>query len=232
MDSSVSPKDKIWFLHVCHHTSNAVYCNNTYLLTCSMEQSPSWEAKRLSTSQEIPTFYRTQSFITMLTSAQHLSLSWASSIQPMPLHPTSWRSILILSYHLCLGFTSCLFPLGFPTKTLYAPPFSHLHATCPTNPNLLDLITWIIFGEEYRSSSSSLFSFLHSPVTSSLLGLNILLSTLCSPQATFVPQCEQPSFTPVQNNGQIISLSLYFWITNWQTKDSALNDSNHSLTLH
>ena len=25
MDSSVSPKDKIWFLHVCHNVSNAVY---------------------------------------------------------------------------------------------------------------------------------------------------------------------------------------------------------------
>jgi hypothetical protein len=25
MDSSVSPKDEIWFLLVCHHISNAVY---------------------------------------------------------------------------------------------------------------------------------------------------------------------------------------------------------------
>jgi hypothetical protein len=25
MDSSVSPKDEIWFLHMCHHISNAVY---------------------------------------------------------------------------------------------------------------------------------------------------------------------------------------------------------------
>jgi hypothetical protein len=25
MDSSVSPKEEIWFLHVCHHISNAVY---------------------------------------------------------------------------------------------------------------------------------------------------------------------------------------------------------------
>ena len=27
MDSSVSPKDEIWFLRVCHHISNAVYQN-------------------------------------------------------------------------------------------------------------------------------------------------------------------------------------------------------------
>jgi len=25
MDSVVSPKDEIWFLHVCHHISNALY---------------------------------------------------------------------------------------------------------------------------------------------------------------------------------------------------------------
>jgi len=28
MDSSVSPKDVIWFLCVCHHISNAVYHTN------------------------------------------------------------------------------------------------------------------------------------------------------------------------------------------------------------
>jgi len=28
MDSSVSPKDEIWFLRVCHHISNAVYWVN------------------------------------------------------------------------------------------------------------------------------------------------------------------------------------------------------------
>ena len=27
MDSPVSPKDEIWFLRVCHHISNAVYCS-------------------------------------------------------------------------------------------------------------------------------------------------------------------------------------------------------------
>jgi len=52
----------------------------TYLLTYSMEQSPSSEANRFSTSQEIPSIYRTQRFITTFTSAQNLSLSWASLI--------------------------------------------------------------------------------------------------------------------------------------------------------
>jgi hypothetical protein len=42
----------------------------------------------------------------------------------------------------------------------------------------LNLITQMIFGEEYRAWSSSLCSLLHSSVTSSLSGPNILLSTL------------------------------------------------------
>ena len=47
-------------------------------------------------------------FITAFTNARHLSLSWASSIESISPHPTSWRSILILS-HLCLGLPSGLF---------------------------------------------------------------------------------------------------------------------------
>jgi hypothetical protein len=42
------------------------------------------------------------------------------------------------------------------------------------------LIILIILGEEYKSRSSSLCNFLCSPVTSSLFGPNILLSTLFS----------------------------------------------------
>jgi len=49
-----------------------------------MEQSRSWEANRFSDSQEIPAFYGTRRFITAVTSACHMSLSSASSIQSMP----------------------------------------------------------------------------------------------------------------------------------------------------
>ena len=62
---------------------------------------------------------------------------------------------------------------------LYTPLFSRIRATCPAHP-ILDFITRTILGEEYRSLSSSLCSFLHAPVTSSLLGQNILFSTLFS----------------------------------------------------
>jgi len=32
MDSSVSLKDQIWFLRVCHHVSNVLYCSMTAAL--------------------------------------------------------------------------------------------------------------------------------------------------------------------------------------------------------
>jgi len=41
-----------------------------------------------------------------------------------------------------------------------------IRATCPTYIIIFDMINRIIFGEQYRSLSSSLCSFLHSPVTS------------------------------------------------------------------
>ena len=148
------------------------------------------------------------------------------------LHPTLWRSILILSSHLHLGLPIGLFPSGFPTKILYTPLFSSIHATCPIHL-ILHFITRTIFGEEYRSLSFPLSSFLHSPVTSSLWGTNIPLNTLFSYKTCF-PQCQRPSLTPIQKTGRIILLNILifsnFWIANWKTKDSARNGSKHSLT--
>ena len=78
--------------------------------------------------KKFPAFQGAPRFITALTSVRHLSLSWASPIQSIYPHPTSWRSILILFTHLRLGLPSGLFPPGFPTKTLYTPLFSPPYA--------------------------------------------------------------------------------------------------------
>jgi len=181
----------------------------TYLLTprsrVLLEKQTSSEVVK-----KFPTFYGTWTFITAFTNAHHLSLSCARSIQDMPPFPISWRSIL-LSSHLLLHFPSGLFPSDFPTKTLHTPLLSPIQATCPTHLILLNLITRSIYGEQYRSLSSSLCTFVYFPVTSSLLGPTILRH----PHPTFLLQCEQPSFTPIQNSN---------------LEDSAPNDNKHSLT--
>ena len=80
--------------------------------------------------KKFPHFIGPRRFITAFTSACHLSLSWATSIQSMPVQTTSLRSILIVSSHLRVCLPSGLFPSGFPTKNhihLFSPPYM-LHA--------------------------------------------------------------------------------------------------------
>ena len=108
----------------------------------------------------------------------HMFLSWARLIQSMPTHRTSWRSILLLPSHLRLGLPSVSFPQFSAPKQyirLSSHPFA-LHAP----PISFFSITRTKLGEEYRLLSSTLCNFLHYPVTSSLLGPNILLNTLFS----------------------------------------------------
>ena len=66
--------------------------------------------------EKFPAFYGNRRFITAFTSALHLSLFWARSIQSMLPHPTSWRSVLILSSHLFWVFQVVSFPEVSPPK--------------------------------------------------------------------------------------------------------------------
>ena len=145
-----------------------------------MEQSPSWEANQFTVSQEIPGISRNPNVHYRMHMCRK-PVSILSQIDPVDApHLTSWTSILILSYHLRLRLPSSLFHSDLPTKILHSPLLSPIPATCPINLILLNFITQTILGEDYRSLSSSLCGFLHSPFTSSLLGPNILLSNLFS----------------------------------------------------
>jgi len=118
------------------------------------------------------TFHGTRRLITAFTSARHLSLSWTSSIQSIP------STCHFLKIHLNIILPSTPWSpkrslsLRFTHQTLYTPLLFPICATCPAHL-ILDFITRTVLGEEYRSLSSSLCSFLHSPVTSFLLGPNI-----------------------------------------------------------
>jgi len=100
-----------------------------------MEQSPSWEANRFSASQESPLIlwklkihYRIHKCLPPVPILSHINPVHA-------LHPTSWRSILMLFSHLLLGLSSGLFPSGFPTKTLYTPSPPYMLHALPSNFN-------------------------------------------------------------------------------------------------
>ena len=77
--------------------------------------------------KKLPAFHGTRRFITALTSVLPVSLYWASPIQYVHPHPTSWRSILILATHLRVGLPSGLFPSGSPPSP-YTTPSPHPYA--------------------------------------------------------------------------------------------------------
>ena len=81
----------------------------------SMKQRPSWQANRSTASQQIPCILWNQNVITAFTTARHLLLSWASSIQSMP--PSHFLKI---HFNIILpstpGSSRWLLPSGFPTK--------------------------------------------------------------------------------------------------------------------
>jgi hypothetical protein len=111
----------------------------------------------------------------------------------------------------------------FPPKpyTRLSPPPSVTHA--PPHLILLNFIARTILGEEYRSRRSSLWSF--SPLPCYLGPLRPKYSPqhpiLKHTQPTFLPQCQQSSFTPVQNNRKKCTI-LYILI--FKFLDSRLKD--------
>ena len=92
--------------------------------------------------------------------------------------------------------------LRFPHQNpLYASPLPHT-SYMPPHLTLLDFINQKILDEECSSLSTLLCNIFHFLVTWPLLGprYSPQQPILQRPQPTFLPQCEKPSFTPIQNN--------------------------------
>jgi hypothetical protein len=116
-----------------------------------MELSSSWEADNHAATQELPTIYGTRRFIAVFISALHWSLSWARSIQSMPPHPISLRSIFTLYTQLRVFFLVVSFLLAFPPIS-YIHSSSPIRATFPVHLILLALVKLILLGQELNYS--------------------------------------------------------------------------------
>ena len=85
--------------------------------------------------KKFPAFHGTRRLITALTNVRHLSLSWASPIQSIYPHPTSWRSILILIHPSTPRSPPWSLSLWFPHQDPIHPPlFIHTrHMPSPSH---------------------------------------------------------------------------------------------------
>jgi hypothetical protein len=108
-----------------------------------MEQNPSLEANRSS---------RNSHFVEPEGSLRYLqdpaTCPYPEPEQSSHVFPSHF---IKTCFSIILGLPGGLFPSGLPTKILYAPLLCPTCATCLAHLILLDLITGIIIGGEYRA---------------------------------------------------------------------------------
>ena len=142
----------------------------------STEKTASWEPGRSSCSQEIsgvlwkPNFHYN---IEKRFSLPHI-LGQTNPVLVLPLCLFNIHFNIILFVP---KFFKCFVSFRLPITTLHAFFFSTTCATCSSHLILLDLII-LTSGEEYKSWSFHLCTFLQSSVTFFLLGPNVFFTIL------------------------------------------------------
>jgi hypothetical protein len=104
-------------------------------------------------------------FITLFTRSRHFTLSWEIRIKSTSANFMSTRSIVTLFAYSRPDLQCSLSYSGYPPKTIYAFFLIPIRATWPFLPVLLDFITLLTCGEDYKLRSSSLSMFLQQNVT-------------------------------------------------------------------
>ena len=155
-----------------------------------------------------------ESSLLAVISARHLPISWAISIQSMPSYAISWRPILIL-FPIYAWVFQVVLSLRFPQQNPVYTSVLPIRATCPAHLIFLDLITqqyWV------RSTDHSAPHYVIFSSPRYLVPFRPKYSpqhpVLKHPCPMFLPLCERPCFTPIQNNRQNYSsvhLNLYIF---------------------
>ena len=150
-----------------------------------MQQSPSWKANSSAASQEIPRIFRNP------------NVHYSIHNSPPSVHNLSQINLV----HVPILFLEKLFDiilLSTPRSSNWSPSMRlpQQNSLCSFSPPYVPhapsiSFIWITLGDKYRPWRSSLYSLLQSPVTSCIF--------FGSPT---LPQCERPSFKPVQNKMQ------------------------------